>query len=109
MANDGEPDRLTPALTPGPPTDTTQTGATKHAYKQCPPFDPTFYRAWASEVTLAFAERSWSNYLITPDADSNEEFTPNPDTALKARAFLSQAINYKDKAGLEHCETAAEL
>ena len=57
MANDGEPDRLTPTLTPGP-IDTTQTGASKHAYKQCPPFDPTFYRAWASEVTLAFAERS---------------------------------------------------
>src|ERR1700685_2862682 len=83
----------TPANTPGP-TDTTQTGAARFAYKQCPTFDPTFYRAWASEVALAFAEREWSNYLTPPDGDSDDEseFIPDPKIALKARAFLSQTI-----------------
>src|SRR5271169_6775941 len=103
--------QTTPASTPGP-NDTTQTGASKYAYKQCPPFDPTFYRAWASEVTLAFAEREWTSYLITPDNDPDnldETFVPNPMVALRARAFLSQAIDFKYKAGMEHCETAAEL
>ena len=54
----------------------------KHAYKQCPLFDPMFYRAWAFEVTLAFAKCNCSDYLLTSDKD--DYFTLNSRIALKA-------------------------
>jgi gag-polypeptide of LTR copia-type len=82
--------------------------SSKFAYKQCPPFDPTFYRPWPADVKLAFAERDWSAYLVPPDEDE-DKFIPDPKIALKPGAFLSQAIPFQHKVGMEHCETAAEL
>jgi gag-polypeptide of LTR copia-type len=92
----------TPQTTPAPEAQQTNS---KYAYKQCPPFDPTFYRVWASEVSLAFAEREWDNYLVNP----GDPFIADPKITLHARAFLSQAIPFQYKAGLEHCESAADL
>src|SRR5271154_4613087 len=109
MADDGEQSHQieTPAQTPGPSTDTTQTGSSsssKYAFKQCPRFEPTYYLGWASEVRDAFAERDWTEYLIP-----TEGFVPNPQIVARAKAFLSQAISYEHKAGMEHCKTAGEM
>ena len=87
---------------------TTQTGApisNKYAFKQCPRFDPVYYRGWAAEVRDAFAERNWTEYLLP----QNQDFTPDPRILVQAKAFLSQAISYEHKAGMEHCTTAAEM
>jgi hypothetical protein len=85
MANDGDhSQQQTPESMPGP-SDTTQTGA-KYAYKQ-----------WASEVTLAFAEREWTNYLITPDDDPNnpdDDNVPDPvmDLGIEDPSVTSELV-----------------
>ena len=66
------------------------------------------HRAWASDVQLAFAERDWTEYLIPPD-EGDEKFNANPRIALNARAFLSQAIPFQYRTGMEHCDSAADL
>src|SRR5436309_11158357 len=43
----------------------------KFAFKSIPGFNPTFYRAWASDVQDAFAEREWINYLILLPIDNS--------------------------------------
>jgi len=78
---------------------------TKFAYKVLPPFNPTFYRSWASDVNDAFAERDWTNYLES----SVPETDLNPQIVIKAKAFLNQSISYEYKAGLEDCTTAAQI
>ena len=44
------------------------TSTMKFAFKSIPGFNPTFYRAWASDVQDAFTEREWINYLIPPSS-----------------------------------------
>jgi len=88
------------AATPEP---VSATPPPKFAYKQCPPVDPMFYCAWASDVQLAFMEREWTDYLIPPDGnDKDEKFIADARTALNARVFLSQAIPFQYRAGMEH-------
>ena len=52
------------------------TSNTKLAFKSISSFNPTFYRAWASDVQDAFAESEWINYLIPP---SDRQFERNPN------------------------------
>ena len=82
------------------------TSTTKFAFKSIPGFNPTFYRAWASDVQDAFAEREWINYLIPP---SDRQFELDPRILVQSKAFLSQSIPYEHKAGIEHCKSAAEI
>jgi Reverse transcriptase (RNA-dependent DNA polymerase)/gag-polypeptide of LTR copia-type len=83
--------------------------STKYSYKKIPPFDPTFYRAWASDVQDAFAEREWSDYLFTPTNEKALALKLDPLIVIQAKAFLNQSISYEHKAGLEECTTAAQI
>jgi hypothetical protein len=93
--------------------------STKFAYKELPKFTPAFYRQWASVVKDAFAERDWNDYLITPvsvqtDPSSSKEteptpFTADPSISARAKAFLSQSIDFKYQPSIESCTTAAEI
>ena len=113
MANEGQQTDLqhlgTPAQTPGPSTDTTQTGSSnKFAFKSCPRFDPKFYLVWANDVRLAFEERDWGDYL-TPPSDPESVFVPNPRTAVRAKAFLMEAIPNEHKVSLTNLSSAAAI
>ena len=102
------------------------TTTTKFSYKSIPQFNPVFYRGWATDVVDAFAERNWSPYLVTPDAEASVEVKTSdegetststttrpseldPRIVIQAKAFLNQSIPYEYKAGLEECTTAAEI
>ena len=97
----------TPAQTPAPPENSIPIStSTKYAFKHIPNFNPTFYRAWASDVNDAFAERRWTDYLKSPPPD---DFEPDPHIVIQSKAFLSQSIPYEHKAGIEDCTTAAQI
>jgi hypothetical protein len=114
MANDGEQTEqlqhlATPAQTPGPSTNTTQTGSsTKFAFKSCPRFDPKFYLVWANDVRLAFEERDRGDYL-TPPSDPESVFVPDPRPAVRAKAFLMEAIPNEHKVSLTKLTSAAAI
>jgi len=97
-------------------SESTTTSNTKFAFKQLPKFDPVHYRAWASDVRDAFAERDWNDYLQSPpstDPESMPASTPTtelkPHITVQAKAFISQSIPYEHKYGLEDYTTAAEI
>lgn len=98
----------------------------RFAYKELPKFEPRYYRQWARVVRDAFAERDWNGYLITPTptvvVPSTEagqsttttptptaSFTPDASISARAKAFLSQSIEFKYQPSIENCETAAEI
>ena len=98
--------------------------STKYAYKELPKFEPMYYRYWANAVKDALAERDWMNYLIPPafvppstavtpasDASSTTStvFTPDPITSARVKAFLTQSIDFRYQAAIEHCTSAAEI
>ena len=83
------------------------TSTTKFTFKSIPGFNPTFHRAWASDVQDALAEHKWINYLIPPPSD--RQFETDPRILVQSKAFLSQSIPYEHKAGIEHCKSAAEI
>src|SRR5579862_1351506 len=94
--------------------------STKYAYKELPKFEPQYIRYWLSIVKDAFAERDWMNYLIpapitaAPAADAGavaplESFTPDPATSARAKAFISQSIDYRYQPAIEHCTSAADI
>jgi len=86
---------------------------TSYSYKHLPVFEPEYYRAWASTVIDAFAEREWNNYLIPPPtsttADTAPAFVPNPVITARAKAFLSQSIPLKYKSSIELFTTATQI
>jgi hypothetical protein len=97
---------------------TPSTPNVKYAYKHLPTFNPVHYRAWASDVRDAFAEREWDDYLILPpiNLNSNDNATPEstppelkPNIIVQAKAFISQSIPYEHKYGLEGYTTAAQI
>src|SRR5213075_836286 len=96
-------------------SESTTTSNTKFAFKQLPKFDPVHYRAWASDVRDAFAEREWNDYLspLSNDPESTPASTPmaelKPHITVQAKAFISQSIPYEHKYGLEGYTTAAEI
>jgi hypothetical protein len=85
--------------------------STKYAYKELNKFDHLYYRPWSDTVKDVFAERDWTDYLITPapvvtPAVLNQDrtiatpgftvtFTPDPSIRARAKAFLTQSLNYK--------------
>jgi len=81
--------------------------STKFAYKELPQFEPKYYRYWANIVKDAFAERDWMNYLLPPPPDSS--FTPDPTVSARAKAFLSQSVQYSHRASIEGCDNTAEI
>src|SRR5271169_2435557 len=92
----------------------------RFAYKELPKFQPKYYRQWACVVKDAFAERDWNDYLITPapvTVPSTEAgqsvtvstFFPDASITARAKAFLSQSIEFKYQPSIESCETAAEI
>ena len=97
----------------------------RFAYKELPKFEPRYYRQWARVVRDAFAERDWNGYLITPTpvaVPSTEagqsttstptptaSFTPDASIAARAKAFLSQSIEFRYQPSIETCETASEI
>ena len=97
----------------------------RFAYKELPKFEPRYYRQWARVVRDAFAERDWNGYLITPTpvvVPSTEagqsttttptptaSFTPDASIAARAKAFLSQSIEFRYQPSIENCDTAAEI
>jgi len=95
--------------------------STKFAYKELPKFTPPFYRQWASVVKDAFAERDWNDYLITPESrqtitdpstsktDESTPFIADPSISARAKAFLSQSIDFKYQPSIESCTSAAEI
>jgi len=92
--------------------------STKFAYKELPKFTPPFYRQWASVVKDAFAERDWNDYLVTPaptadpstsKAAETARFTPDPSISARAKAFLSQSIDFKYQPSIESCTSAAQI
>ena len=87
------------------------TTSTKYAFKTCPRFDPNFYLVWANDVRLAFDERNWGDYLLPPDPTSDPEsaFKPDSHTAIRAKAFLMEAIPYEHKVSMTGFESAAEI
>src|ERR1700685_2040032 len=86
-------------------------GPTKFAFKSCPRFDPKFYLVWANDTRLAFEERDWGDYLTPPSDDSDPEskFVPNPRTAIRAKAFLMEAIPNEHKVSLTNLTSAAAI
>jgi hypothetical protein len=85
----------------------TMTASTKFAFKTCPWFDPNFYLVWANDVHLAFEERDWDAYLLPSDPES--AFKPDPRTAIKAKAFLMEAIPYEHKVSMTTLTSAAAI
>jgi hypothetical protein len=99
--------------------------STKYAYKELNKFDHLYYRPWSDTVKDAFAERDWTDYLITPapvvtPAVLNQDgtiatpgftvtFTPDASISARAKAFLTQSLDYKYRFGLEKCTSAAEI
>src|SRR5438046_1943169 len=92
----------------------------RFAYKELPKFEPRYYRQWARVVKDAFAERDWNDYLITPapiTVPSTEAgqsatitaFSPDASITARAKAFLSQSIEFRYQPSIETCETAAEI
>src|SRR5579859_7396693 len=88
----------------------------RFAYKELPKFEPRYYRQWARVVKDAFAERDWNDYLITPapvavpsSEAGQSTFTPDASTTARAKAFLSQSIEFRYQPSIETCETAAEI
>src|SRR5271169_1501453 len=92
----------------------------RFAYKELPKFQPKYYRQWACVVKDAFAERDWNDYLITPapvTVPSTEAgqsvtvstFFPDASITARAKAFLSQSIEFKYQPSIESCNTAAEI
>src|SRR5579859_1902391 len=92
----------------------------RFAYKELPKFEPRYYRQWARVVKDAFAERDWNDYLITPApvaVPSSEVgqpttyiiFTPDASISARAKAFLSQLIEFRYQPSIETCETAAKI
>lgn len=94
----------------------------RFAYKELPKFEPKFYRQWARVVGDAFSERDWNDYLITPapvvststGADgtittTSTSFDPDATITVRAKAFLSQSIEFRYQPSIETCETAAEI
>src|SRR5213075_2615852 len=86
---------------------------TSYSYKHLPEFEPAYYRAWASTVIDAFAEREWTNYLIPPPISTTEDttpaFVPDPVITARAKAFLSQSIPLKYKSSIELFTSAAQM
>jgi hypothetical protein len=85
-----------------------------YAYKHLPTFNPTYYRAWASDVEAAFAERNWSSYLVPPSVEpststSTGKETESIDFTIHAHAFLNQSIPYEHKSSIDQCTTAAQI
>jgi hypothetical protein len=101
------------------------TTSSRFAYKELPKFEPRYYRQWASIVKDAFAERDWNNYLVTPaptitpaviaqddttiTPSTTTPFRPDPSISARAKAFLSQSIEYKYQPSIETCTSAAEI
>ena len=92
----------------------------RFAYKELPKFEPRFYRQWARVVNDAFAERDWNDYLVTPapiavpsteagQSTTSTGFIPDASTSARAKAFLSQSIEFRYQPSIESCETAAEI
>lgn len=92
----------------------------RFAYKEPPKFEPKFYRQWASVVKDAFSERDWNNYLVmpapvvTPSSEAGKEpvttpFIPDASITARAKAFLSQSIEFKYQPSIETCTSAAEI
>jgi hypothetical protein len=77
----------------------------KYAYKQLPPFNPTYYHSWAMDVELAFSERKWMPYLTPPTTESPHD----PETTIQTTAFLSQSIPLEHKAAIRQCKTAHDI
>src|SRR5271169_6820622 len=88
------------------PLFTAQPKPKRFAYKQLPTFNPTYYRAWATDVQDEFAERDWSAYLTSP---TDTTVILDPAITVQAKAFLNQSISYEHKAAIEHCTTAAQI
>ena len=91
-----------------PQSITTNTGTSrsiKYAYKQVPPFNPTYFHAWAMDVEQAFAERRWTKYLLPPTT----EIPHDPDITTQSTAFLSQSIPYEHKSAIRQCKSAHEI
>jgi hypothetical protein len=96
--------------------------STRFAYKELPKFEPKYYRQWARVVGDAFAERDWNDYLITPSpviatstgtdgitTTTSTSFNPDATITVRAKAFLSQSIEFRYQPSIETCETAAEI
>jgi hypothetical protein len=93
--------------------------STKFAFKELPKFTPPYYRQWASVVKDAFAERDWNDYLVTPESKQSDPgssktaeptpFVADPSISARAKAFLSQSIDFKYQPSIESCKTAAEI
>src|SRR5207248_1719709 len=92
----------------------------RFAHKELPKFEPKYYRQWARVVKDAFTERDWNDYLITPapvavpsteagQPATNITFSPDASVVARAKAFLSQSIEFKYQPSIETCETAAEI
>src|SRR5579859_1975018 len=92
----------------------------RFAYKELPKFEPRYYRQGARVVKDAFAEQDWNDYLITPapvavpsteagQSTTSTGFTPDVSTSARAKAFLSQSIEFRYQPSIESCETAAEI
>src|SRR5271170_4791905 len=93
----------------------------RFAYKELPKFEPKYYRQWARVVGDAFSERDWNDYLVTPapvvststsdgvTTSTSTDFSPDAAITARAKAFLSQSIEFRYQPSIETCETAAEI
>src|SRR5580692_3655039 len=100
----------------------------KYAYRELPKFtNRNQYHYWASATQDAFAERGWMDYLVDPAAatlaaaltaaalsghtgvSTPEAFTPDPSITARAKAFLTQSIDFKFQSAIRDCSSASQI
>jgi hypothetical protein len=77
------------------------------AYKELPKFEPKYYRQWARVVRDASSNPCRLNlnlYGSTTTTSTSTSLTPDATITVRAKAFLSQSIEFRYQPSLETCE-----